>query len=375
MKMVLVTPFIETRGGVDRVVLKIAKHFNAKIFCVRYNPDSTFKEFDNLEINVAPPTFFSKFPYLKRVVTAASAGNYFYNLKLDDYDVINAHQTPSEWIRNKNPKVLWYCHSPNREAFDLYSWRMKRRGIISKAVFWSSIQAFKHFEYQTVPKIEYIFTNSENSKNRLKKYLNRSDSEILYPGVDHEKFSNRGNEKYFFYPSRIVPEKDFEYAIEAFKIFSKRVPGWKLVIAGTLSTNQDHKKYLKKISSLMPNAVSIETNVEEERLIDLYSRCSAVVFTPINEDYGLVPLEAMASSKLCIAKAEGGPKETIVDGKDGFLVDSIWKLAKAMEWVANNPENAILMGKFGKEKVKKDFSWEKYLKRFETKAKEISDSH
>ncbi|MBN1169539.1 glycosyltransferase family 4 protein, partial [Candidatus Micrarchaeota archaeon] len=229
MKLVIVTPFLETRGGVDRIILKIAQNFDTKIHCIRYNPEATFDEFRKIDVEVAPPNPISKIPLLQRVITAAEAGNHFYNLKLDDYDVINAHQTPSEWIRNRNPKVIWYCHSPNREAFDLYDWRMKRRGPLSKPVFWASIQAFKYFEYKTVPSIEYIFTNSMNSKKRLSKYLKRDDAEILYPAVDVAKFSNKSAEQFFFYPSRIAPEKDFEYAIEAFKIFAKRVPGWKLV--------------------------------------------------------------------------------------------------------------------------------------------------
>ncbi len=45
-------------------------------------------------------------------------------------------------------------------------------------------------------------------------------------------------------------------------------------------------------------------------------------------------LEAMASSKPCIAKNEGGPRETIIHGKDGYLVPSMWKMADAMEVLA-----------------------------------------
>ena len=222
MRLVIVTPFLETHGGLERVILKIASHFDAKIHCIKYNQKGTFSEFGNLDVEVAKPGLIGKIPFMKRVTGAIEAGSHFYNLKLQDYDVINAHQTPSEWIRNRNKRVIWYCHSPNREAFDLYEWSMKHRNILSKPIFWGSIQAFKYFEFKTVPNIEYIFTNSKNSQGRIKKYLNRS-SEVLYPAVDTERFSCKEYEKFFFYPSRIAPEKDFEYAIEAFKIFSKRV--------------------------------------------------------------------------------------------------------------------------------------------------------
>ena len=373
MRFVITTPFLESQGGVARVVLKIAKHFDARIHCVYYDPDKTFPEFKNLDVEVAKPGMLRKIPLMKRVASAAEVGNYFYNLKLEDYDVVNAHQTPSEWIRNNNSPVIWYCHSPNREAFDLYQWRMKRRSLLQKPVFWTSIQAFKLLESRTVPKIEHIFTNSKNSKKRISKYLQRS-AEVLYPGVDTKRFSCRDYEKFFFYPSRIAPEKDFEYAIEAFKLFSARFKDWKFVIAGSLSGRPEHQRYYKKLKSMSDASIITESNVPEERLLDLYARCYAVLYTPVDEDYGLVPLEAMASSKPCIAKDEGGPRETIKEGKDGFLVPSIWKMAEKMEWLANNQDRCEEMGKYGKRKVERDFTWEKFLARFEEKARQVSKS-
>jgi glycosyltransferase involved in cell wall biosynthesis len=372
LKMIIVTPFLETRGGLERVVLKLASHFKSKIHCVRYDQEGTFGEFSKLSVEVAKPSQLSRLPLGRRVATAVEAGWYFQNLKLDDYDLINAHGTPSEWVRNRNSPVIWYCHSPNREAFDLYEWRMKRRNLLSRAVFKASIEAFKHFEFRAVPKIEYIFANSANSQKRIKKYLKR-ESEVLHPGVDAERFSDKGYEEFFFYPSRIAPEKELEYAIEAFRIFKGRAAGkWKLVIAGSLSTRSEHQAYYKKILGKCGDSVSIETNVSEERLLDLYSRCRAVLYTPINEDFGLVPLEAMASSKPCIARDEGGPRETIENGKDGFLVPSIFEMAGKMELLARDSDLCAAMGRSGRAKVKREFSWDRFLKRFEEKAKEVA---
>lgn len=382
MRLVVTTPFLEARGGMERVVLKIAQRFDARIHCIRYDAENTFDEFRTLDIETAKPSLLGSLPLGRRVATAMEAGNYFYNVELEDYDIINAHQTPSEWVRNKNSPVVWYCHTPNREAFDLYEWRMKRRNPLSKAVFWASIQAFRRFEFRTVPEIEYIFTNSRNSQGRIKKYLNR-DAEVLYPGVDYEKFSCRAYENFFFYPSRIVPEKEIEYAIDAFNRFiirmkaaapKQQTSNWKLVIAGSLSGRPEHQVYFKKLSSMCAasgGSIVIETNVSDERLLDLYSRCRAVLYTPVNEDYGLVPLEAMASSKPCIARNEGGPRETIRDGVDGFLVNSAGEMAGRMAQLAGDPELATRMGKAGRAKAVRDFTWERFLRRFGEKANEI----
>ncbi|MEW6036216.1 MAG: glycosyltransferase family 4 protein [Candidatus Micrarchaeota archaeon] len=377
MRLVVATPFLETRGGMERVVLKIAQHFKAKIHCVYYEREGTFQDFQKLDIEVAKPGLLGKLPIGRRVASAMDVGYHFYNTKLEDCDLINAHQTPSEWVRNRNRPVVWYCHTPNREAFDLYEWRMKKRNPISKALFWSSIQAFRFFEFRTVPDIEYVFTNSKNSQARIEKYLRRS-AEVLYPGVEAEKFSCKGYGNFFFYPSRIAPEKELEYAIEAFKIFAKRAnaskPGagnWKLVIAGALSKRPEHVQYLKRLKALCTPDITITTNVGDWELRDLYARCYAVLYTPVNEDYGLVPLEAMASSKPCIARNEGGPRETVIDGKDGFLVNSIWEMAGRMEALSKSPERCAEMGKSGRAKVEKDFTWERFLKRFGEKAEEL----
>lgn len=354
MRLIITTPFLETRGGMERVILQIAQRFGARIHCLSYDEKNSFPDFSKLDIDVAKPSLLHSLPFGRRVSTAIEAGYHFYNTKLEDYDLINAHQTPSEWIRNRNSPVIWYCHTPNREAFDLYEWRMKRRSLPSKAVFWSSIQAFKFFEYRTVPRLEHIFTNSLNSQKRIRKYLHRS-SEVLHPGVDTGKFSCKGYEDFFFYPSRIAPEKEIEYAIEAFKIFKKRADGWgpeagnwKLLIAGALSRRPEHVGYHKKLKAMCDDSIKIETNVGDWQLRDLYARCRAVLYTPVNEDYGLVPLEAMASSKPCIARNEGGPKETVMDGTDGYLVDSIWDMAGRMEKLAKDEQLCASMGKAGR---------------------------
>ena len=378
MRLIVTTPFLETRGGMERVVLKIAQRFDAKIHCVYYDPQNTFEEFSKLDIETAKPTALSTLPFGRRVASAIDVGYHFYNAKLEDYDLINAHQTPSEWIRNKNSPVLWYCHTPNREAFDLYEWRMKRRNPFSKAVFWTSIQGFKFFESRAVPKIEYIFTNSRNSQDRITKYLHRS-SEVLHPGVDADRFKCKSYEQFFFYPSRIAPEKELEYAIEAFKIFFSRkkstgesgTKNWKLIISGSLSKRPEHQAYLKKLQSMADETIEIRTNISDDELLDLYARCYAVLYTPVNEDYGLVPVEALASSKPCIARNEGGPRETIIDGRDGFLINSIWEMAGRMESLSKDPERCASMGKEGRSKIEREFTWEIFLKRFEQKAQDL----
>ena len=368
MRLALVHPFLYVRGGAEKVVLKIAQKFNAKIYCMLYDKEKAFPEFKDLEIEVMPSRLFGMLPKFLpiRVRHAIAAGEVFYWKKLQDYEVINAHGTPSEWIRNKNERVLWYCHGPNREAFDLYNFRMGKRKLHGKAVYWSCIQAYKYFETRTIPKLEYVFANSKNTQNRLTRYLNLK-SEILHPGVDYKDFECTGYEKYFFYPSRITPEKRFEYAIDAFKKFKakNRMKGWKLIIAGALMQERaEHVSYFEWIRQRLGEDGEVYVNLQFPELKRLYSNAYTVLYSPIDEDFGIVPLEAMSSRKPCIAINEGGPKEVILEGKTGFLVNSIDEMAERMSFLAERPEEVERMGKKGRGHVEKHFSWDKFLKRF-----------
>lgn len=71
------------------------------------------------------------------------------------------------------------------------------------------------------------------------------------------------------------------------------------------------------------------------------------------------------------SEEQGGPRETVINAIDGFLVNSVWEMSEKMEWLAKNPEKCAIMGKAGRKKVEKEFTWEKFLKRFEEKAKEL----
>jgi glycosyltransferase involved in cell wall biosynthesis len=363
-----------TKGGAEKVVLEIARHFNAKVFCSRYAPEDTFPEFKELDVEVLRSRVSSIIPAALpvRVRDAVVAGYKFYNKRLGDFDVFNAHGTPSEWVRNRNSPVLWYCYTPNREAFDLYRWRMSRRRLHQKALYWSMLQPYRLIESRVVPKIESIFTMCVNTQARIRRYLNR-ESEILSPCVNVEEFKPGGYEKYFFYPSRITPEKRFEYAIIAFKEFKKTHADWKLIIAGALfKERREHVAYYQKIKKMLADDGEIQLDIPREKLVELYSNCNSVLYTPINEDFGIVPLEAMASHKPCIAVNEGGPKEVILDQKTGYLINSEEEMTKKMDLLASDTSLAKKMGNAGRKHVEKNYSWKHFFSVFGDACKKVA---
>ena len=377
MHLVIAHPFLQQFGGAERVVLEIAKKFNPVIYSVIYEPEKTFPEFKEFEIRVLPETVMEKpFFFLKndpRRYTAVAAGFRYFNAKIkDDYDVINAQGVPSEWIRNKNERVCWFVHSPNREAYDLREWRMAKLSAPKRTVNASLIEIFKQAEMRVVPKIEKICTNSEVTNERVKKYLNRYDAEVIHPGIDPKEYDCETYEKFFFYPSRFVPEKRFEFVIGAFEEFSKKHPGWKLVLAGFLHNTKRELDYLENLKKLSEGLnVEFRINASREELSSYYSSCYAVLFSAINEDWGLIPLEAMASSKPCISVNEGGPKYSILHDQTGYLVNNSKEMADRMELLAEYPDIVERMGKAGRRRVLENYTWKIFLDKMEKEFEKV----
>ncbi len=367
MDLVIAHPFLHQMGGGERVVLEIAKKFNPVIYTAIYEPEKTFPEFKEFDIRVLPKSPLElPFAFLKndpRRSNAVGAGFRYYFAKLkEDYDAINAHGSPSEWIRNRNQRVCWYVHSPNREAFDLYAWRMARLPLWKRPINYALIQAYKAAEFGILPKIEKICTNSEVTNDRIKKYLKRNDAEVIHPGIDPGEFRCDSYDKFFLYPSRIIPEKRFEMAIDAFREFSKKHKGWKLVIAGFLHDSKSEQDYIARLRGLSVGLdVEFVANPARSQLISLYASCYATLFCAINEDWGLVPLESGASSKACISVDEGGPRYSIVNKETGYLVNSAGEMAARMAELAGDPGLNEKIGSAARERMTRKYTWKIFL--------------
>ncbi len=363
------------KGGAERVVLKIAQHYDAKIYTAEYDQNSTFEEFKDLDINVVKKGIVTSMLPYGRVSQGLHYGLSFYGLKIkEDYDVINAHIAPSHWIRNRNERVLWYVHTPLRDLYDLYQYRLSLKKSYQKPVHIMGTSAARILDQSVVKKIEGMVANSENTQSRIRKYYRR-EAKVIGGGIDYENYKNDGDGRYFLYPSRISPNKRQEYAINAFEIFKRRTKGYKLIITGAVSRDLAYRNYYLKIKDLAKKVgdVKIIANASDEAMKKLYSRSTAVLYTPINEDYGLVPLEGMASSKPVISVNEGGPRENITNGKTGFLINSESDMANAMRLLADNPSIAEKCGKLARKSVIAEHSWKEFFKAFDKELRKISD--
>ena len=118
--------------------------------------------------------------------------------------------------------------------------------------------------------------------------------------------------------------------------------------------------------------VVFKLNPSDAQVRSLYANCTALLFTPINEDFGIVPLEAMASSKAVIAVNEGGPSETVLQGKTGFLIDSQSGMARKMLFLAEHRSAAEEMGRQGRHRVEQAYSWGNFFRGFDALARNVA---
>lgn len=354
MDLVITHNLLVSKGGAEKVILEIAKRFEPmSIYVLKYDKEGTYAEFKDFNVvelgDVGGASLFGP----------AAAGR-FYSLKIkDDYDVLNAHWPPSHWAARRNKRCVWYCHSPSRAVYDLYDYRKKSYPLPLKAGHYLFSKAYRLIDREVCPKIDYVFANSRNVQERISRYL-KLDSEVLYPGVDCDRYVCKDYHNYFFLPGRIDPTKRIEYAISAFNNFKKKHPDFQLVIAGSL--DKRFERYYQFLKSIFDGKIIL--NPEPEKMHELYSNCYGVLFAGMNEDFGITPLEAMASFKPVISVNEGGPKETVVDGKTGYLVDSASSMAQKMCYLADNPDVVQRMGKAGRKRVESNFTWKAFLDRF-----------
>lgn len=140
---------------------------------------------------------------------------------------------------------------------------------------------------------------------------------------------------------------------------------------------------LHATAKTMPTALAIPTNIEILFLLSvpgpfksaLLRNAKLLIYTPTNEHFGIVPVEAMQNGVPVLAANTGGPLETVVDGKTGWLRDvkDIYSWTEVMRIVIDddNAEEMQTMGDIGKQRAEIEFSHSKMSHRFEEEIREM----
>jgi len=260
---------------------------------------------------------------------------------------------------NKTSKKIYYCHTPPRYIYDLHDLYLKKVPFFIKPVFKLFCYVFKKSYESDVKKMDLVLTNSINTQKRIKKFL-WIDSVVLYPPVNLREFKYISTKDYYLSFARLSDAKRVDKIVEAFKL----MPDKKLLV---IYWENDPQK--SKIFSLAKWSSNIEfkTLPWNVGFTDYVGNCIATIYIPIDEDFGMSPVESMAAWKPVLWVNDWWLKETIIDSKTGYLINPDLKIEDIIEAVNKlTPEKSLDMKADCKERAN-DFS----LSNFEKKLKEI----
>ena len=229
---------------------------------------------------------------------------------------------------------MWYCFTPARAFYDLYDTFLQRQSFITRQFFKIWVALHEPISRKFVNYVDHVVTISANVQRRIKKYDSR-ESVIVYPAIDISKYRFEKSGDFWLSVNRLYPEKRVELQIEAFG----RMPEENLIIVGGYATGDHASVYASGLLNNIPDNVTLLGSVSEDELKVLYATCRGHITTALDEDFGMTPLEAMASGKPTIAVNEGGYLETVEDGITGILVDPNENaIIDAVKLISNDPE-------------------------------------
>lgn len=313
-KIAIVHDFLLYPGGAEKVLEVMAEMYpEAPIYTLLYDKEGMRGMFAKRDIRAS---FLQSFPKFLRcrhrwlLPFYASAVEAF---DLREYDlVISSSGAWSKGIVTKlKTKHLAYLHSPMRYVWD-YNERYaralgKKLGICARLF----LSYARLWDAQVADRPDALVANSSYTKDRVAKYYRR-DSTVVYPPVslgERYKMEDVADEtlqkkKYFLLVSRLTASKRVDIAIESFN--KMRLP---LVIIGEGSESARYGK-------MAGRNIRFLGWQKPEALSRYYANARAVIF-PSEDDFGIVPVEAMQMGTPVIALGRGGAIETIVEGKTG----------------------------------------------------------
>ncbi len=329
MKIAIFHDYIGAIGGGEKLILTLARGLGADVITTDVDADSVSKMgFEDVNIISLGSTV--KMPPLKQISASFKFAMCDYS---KEYDFFIFSGNWAHFAAKRHGPNLYYCHTPVRAFYDLYDVFLKRQSFLTYVPFkiWVILHR-KMYEHQ-MKHVHHIVANSINTQKRIKRYLKRT-SVVIYPPIDTSKFRFEEYGDFWLSVNRLYPEKRVELQIEAFR----RIPEERLVIVGGHAEADHASPYAKRIRMNVPDNVELLGAVTEDELIKLYARCKGFITTSLDEDFGMVPIEAMASGKAVVAINEGGCLETVINGSTGLLVDAdVDEIVNAVKYISRDP--------------------------------------
>ncbi len=290
------------RGG-EKVLEILCELFpQSDIFTLIHNPGSVS---DIIESHTIYTSFVDKLPfkknkyrhYLPLFPTAIER----FNFKNYDLIISTSHCVAKGIITPPDTLHISYLHTPMRYVWDMYDeyFGKEQMGWLARKVIPFFANYLRMWDVTSSNRVDWFLANSKHVAKRIKKYYGR-EATVIHPPVNTSLFSPvEAAGDYYLVVSALVPYKKIDLAIRAFNKLKER-----LIVLGS----GPEKTNLQKLAGPTIEFVNWQP---PEKLRTYYQNCKALIF-PGEEDFGIVPVEAMACGKPVIAFGKGGALETVI---------------------------------------------------------------
>lgn len=313
MKVALIHDHLTQDGGAEKVLKVLAEMFpDAPIYTLLYEKEKFDKYFKDRHIETS---IIQRLPggirHYKWYMPIMSMAVEFFDLRGYDVVISDASAFAKGVITSTKTLHICYCHTPTR-----YLWSDTHQYIQElhynkyfKKVIALALRKIRIWDRVAADRVDTYIANSRFIAKRIMKYYRR-ESTVIYPPVETQKFSIAESiDDYYLVGGRLVVYKRFDMVIEAFKNSDRKLK----IFGDGIDFN--------RLKDLAAGATNIEFlgRVTDEKKIELYGRCKGFL-NPQEEDFGITPIEAMASGRPVVAYGAGGVLETVIDGVTGVFM-------------------------------------------------------
>ncbi len=270
-------------------------------------------------------------------------------------------QEPWRWLYEAMPKLPWLADERRRGWW--HSW--SALGYVKyQAVLTRSLRVQAREEVRNASGFSAILVNSLFSRESILRAYGL-DSTVCYLGVDTERFTvtDDPREPFLLTVGAGVREKNVEFLLRA--LARRRGRPMPLVwVANWIDIS--FVPQMVELAEKLDVELDIRVGISDDELISLLRRATALIYAPRLEPFGLAPLEAAACGLPVIAVAEGGVRETVVDGVTGLLVHANpQEFAQAVDRLVADSDLARRLGEGGRAHVETLFTLDSAAARLE----------
>lgn len=313
-KIALAHEFLTTLGGAEKVLIKLHHMYpDAPIYTLLSCQNFVKQYLPNAKIISSHLDRWPDFITSKHQLFLLQFPVAVEQFDFSKFDIVlsSSNSFMKGLITKPSTVHISYNHSPTRYIWDqTHDWiDQKKLGVLRPIIEWR-FNILRQWDFLAADRVDLFIANSKHVAKRVYKYYRR-ESKIVYPNIPVKQFlpiKSTKKKDYFLIVSRLAPFKKFDLAVKAFNKL-----GLPLHIAGT----GEELSYLKSIAS---KNITFHGFVSEEQKVKLLQEARAFIF-PGEEDFGIVPVEAMASGTPVIAYGVGGILESVIPDQTGVFFD------------------------------------------------------